>query len=79
MSIPKRIYPLFETLALQAHRRGFRRYSADAVGHLIRWHYVGKGQPNAFNDHWCSDLARWFMRKHPHMVGFFVLRKKRKA
>lgn len=73
MSIPKRIYPLFESTAMRMHQRGFKRYSADGVGHLIRALGVN------FNDHWTSDLARWFMRKHPHMVGFFVLRKKRKA
>jgi hypothetical protein len=55
------------------------RYSSDAVLHRIRWEYQIERGIREFkcNDHWTAPLARWFLKKHPHMDGFFELRQAR--
>lgn len=66
------LFALFAELAEQVRdsmvRRGrVPRYSADAIGHRIRWHYqVEKGDDEfKFNNDHTSYLARRLMRVKP--------------
>ena len=71
---------MFEDLTWTVWERGFNRYSADAILHRVRWHYQIDHGDREFkcNNNWTADLARWFMKKHPQMVGFFEIRVRRK-
>ncbi len=76
--IPAEVRLLFEALALDLHRDGFTRYSADAILHRIRWEmHVGRGN-RAFvaNNNWAAPLARWFMARNPACGKFFELRER---
>ena len=77
--IPSGVCTLFETLALEVHEAGWKRFSSDAILHRIRWyHHVETGDRTfKCNDHWTAALARWFLDRHPHMEGFFELRQRR--
>lgn len=74
--IPNEVEELFERFAFELIRRGFKRYSSDAILHRIRWHFhVDKGNREyKCNDHWTPYLARWFMRKFPEHREFFETR-----
>ena len=75
-AIPPVICDLFERLALDVIDRGFKRYSADAILHRVRWHYHIERGDRGFkcNDHWTATLARWFIDRHPEHKKFFELR-----
>ena len=78
-SIPDEVRNLFERFALEVSKRGFKRYSADAILHHIRWHYhieLGDGEFKC-NNNWTSALARWFIGRHPGLPGFFETRERR--
>jgi len=77
--IPGHICELYEQLAFQVRDRGFRRYSARAILHQIRWHHrIERGDIHfKVNNNYSARLARWFMAKHPHLEGFFELRESR--
>ena len=77
--IPIDVRNLFEKLTLQIINTGRKRYSADSILHRIRWHFSIEHGNRDFkcNDHWTSELARWFHNKHPEHAGFFVTRKSR--
>jgi hypothetical protein len=79
--IPIDVCQLYEQLALQIYARGWQHYSSDAILHRIRWEYQIERDHRDFkcNDHWTASLARWFLKKHPHMDGFFELRALRGA
>lgn len=79
--IPREVAELFEKLAFRCIEQGFRRYSADALLHRIRWHFqVERGQRDfKCNDHWTATLSRWFMRVHPDRQGFFETRERRRV
>ena len=79
--VPVEVCDLFERFALDIHRRGFTRYSADAVLHRLRWHmHIDQGNREyVCNNNWTSVLARWFLRKHPECGQFFELRERRKG
>lgn len=76
--VPKDVQALFEQFTFEAIDSGVARFSADAVGHRLRWeHQVTRGNREfAFNNNWTSVLARWFMKKHPIHQGFFETRKR---
>lgn len=78
--VPVDIADRFETLALTVVKAGFKRYSADAILHRIRWHeQVERGNRDfKCNDHWTSVLARWFLHQHPEHTGLFELRNARR-
>jgi len=78
--IPEDVCKKFEDLAFDAWEEGFDLYSARTILERIRWHYQVERGNREFkcNDHWSPDLARWFLRRHPHMTGFFNLRERRK-
>lgn len=77
--IPSDVATLFERLALQVAKAGHERYSADAILHRIRWHmHIERGNREfKCNDHWTSQLSRWFLAKHPEMPKFFETRVRR--
>ena len=74
--IPTTVCDLFERLALEVAGCGFKRYSARAVLHRLRWHFnIEKGDRGfKCNDHWTPALARWFLKRHPELAKFFELR-----
>lgn len=77
--IPREVAELFDKLALDLKRRGFERYSADAILHQIRWtmHVDRDNRDFKCNDHWTAPLARWWLLKHPEHAGFFETRERR--
>ena len=74
--VPVEVCDLFEELTLKIISRGFDKYSARAVLHRIRWHFHIERGHREFkcNNNWTPEMARWFMRKHPHHDGFFETR-----
>lgn len=79
--IPKEVCDLFERLALEVAGMGWKRYSADALTHRIRWHmHIEQGNRDfKANNNWTADLARWFLARHPKLKEqrFFELRQTR--
>lgn len=81
MGIPPEVCAKFEELALgladgSLSGYQFKRYSADAILHRIRWHFTVERRDRAFkvNNNWSSILARWWLSRHPEYEGFFELR-----
>lgn len=71
------IYALFVHWALQLRDRGHRRYSADAIMHVIRFHTDLSQEPREpfkISNDLISRYARQAMRDHPELDGFFQLR-----
>lgn len=68
-----RVYELFKRFTFQAIRRGFQHYSADGIGHQIRWHtgVITKGEEWKVNNNYISAYARMFEREHTEYQGFF--------
>jgi len=80
--IPEDVSRMFEEIALRlAHDEGFKRFSADAILHEIRWRNRVKWIAGEFkcNDHWSAPLARWFLDRHADLKAtkFFELRQTR--
>jgi hypothetical protein len=76
--VPADVATKFESFALEIADKGFKRYSADAIGHRIRWHeHVERGNRTfKINDHWIKPMAAWFLARHPELPGFFELRER---
>lgn len=74
--VPLEVRQHFERLSLEVARRGYSRYSSDAILHRIRWHYhIEKGDAEfKCNNNWTASLARWFMNIHPELGSFFETR-----
>lgn len=79
--IPEAVCLKFESLALGLVELGFKKYSADAILHRLRWHHHVELGDAAFklNDHWTAPLARWFMNRNPKAGKFFELRERAAA
>jgi len=77
--IPIEVCDKFVELARQARAAELRRYSADAILHQIRWHFVIEQRRGKFkvNNNWTAPLARWAMLNHPDLKGFFETREKK--
>lgn len=84
---PRPVYPdgvpvdvciMFERLALDVAEAGFAHYSADAILHRIRWHHQIERGNRGFkaNNNWTAPLARWFLKRNPHLPKFFELRER---
>lgn len=56
----------------------FKRYSADAILHRIRWHFTIERRDRAFkcNNNWTAPLARWWLERHPEHSEFFETRER---
>lgn len=79
--IPESVCLKFESLALELHAMGFKKYSADAILHRLRWHHHVELGDAAFklNDHWTAPLARWFMNRNAKAGKFFEVRERAAA
>src|SRR6478735_86890 len=71
------ILAAFRSIALETLNSGVRRWSSDAICHVLRWQTAvrERGQ-NALkiNDHATAGLARLVPHLEPRLVGFFVTR-----
>jgi hypothetical protein len=76
--VPFGIAKKFEEVALEVAGRGYRRYSADAISHRLRWHFAIEQGKRDFklNNNWTAGLARWFLERHPELPGFFEVRER---
>jgi hypothetical protein len=76
--IPADVCLTFEKLALELLGLGFKRYSADAILHRVRWHWQVERGDRGFkaNNNWSAPLARWFLARNPKVPGFFELRER---
>jgi hypothetical protein len=79
--VPADVCRHFEKIALELLGLGFKRYSADAILHRIRWHMHVECGNLAFkcNDHWTAPLARWFLKRNPKAAELFELRERADA
>ncbi len=72
------IYQQFVRWALQLRQRGFRRYSADAIMHVIRFHTHLSQKPGEdfkISNDLVSRYARQAVMEYPEqLTGFFQLR-----
>jgi hypothetical protein len=74
------LYPAFVRLALRARRAGLKRWSADAVGHVVRWERLTDGKDAAgfkVNNDFVAMLGRKAMAEYPELAGFFETRRSR--
>ena len=72
------VYREFVQLALAARRRGRERWSADAIGHVLRWQRMMSDPGDELfkiSDHFICLLARKAMREHAELAGFFEIRR----
>jgi hypothetical protein len=79
IGVPIEVCDLFEKIALEIKEAGWRRYSARAILHRIRWHYHMERQQVAFkaNNNWTPSMSRWAMEKHPELLeDFFETRER---
>lgn len=77
--IPEDVCKLFEDLAIKIRAKGWARYSSDALLHRIRWEFHVERGDREFkaNNNWTAPLARWFLKRHPDMAGFFETRERK--
>lgn len=70
------VYKLFEDFTFRVIKAGYRRYSADAVMHRVRWETSIETTGDSFkiNDHHVAYYGRYFMMLHPQFSGFFRTR-----
>ena len=65
-------------LCLRAKRRGIKRWSADAMFHVLRWESALATDADDIgvkvNNNYSSLAARDLMDLHPDLEGFFSLR-----
>lgn len=75
--IPIEVCDKFVALAREVKATGLKRYSADAILHRIRWHFVIEQRRGKFklNNNWTAPLARWAMAHHPDLEGLFETRR----
>ena len=79
IGVPIEVCDKFEEIALMLHtEHHFKRYSARAILHRIRWHFqIDRGRRGfKCNNNWTADMARWFIKRHPESPKFFGLREK---
>lgn len=75
--IPIEVCDKFVELALWLKREHYyRRYSADAILHQVRWHFrIDKGRRGfKVNNNWSSVVSRWAMKETPELENFFETR-----
>jgi tRNA A37 threonylcarbamoyladenosine biosynthesis protein TsaE len=75
------VYRLFVQFAHELAEHGLKKYSADAILHRIRWHYVTsasailEGREFKINNNYSSRYARKLSAEYPRFNGFFAFRK----
>jgi hypothetical protein len=71
------IYLRFVALAKRAKRANLRRWSADAICHVLRWETALRERSDSgfkINNNRTAGLARLAMALEPDLKGFFVVR-----
>jgi hypothetical protein len=70
------VYLLFDKFTHQIISAGFRRYSADAVMHRIRWHtnIVARNPMLRMSNNHAAYYARLWMANNPQHTQLFELR-----
>jgi len=69
------IYDIFEKFTFDLIGLKFKRYSADAVMHRVRWETeVSSGGNFKINNNFVAFYARLFMQNNPQHAGFFETR-----
>lgn len=71
------VYRLFDRFTREVIVAGFRRYSADAIMHRVRWHtHIETGDVEfKLNNNYVAYYARLWMRDNPRYAGFFETRR----
>lgn len=72
------VYAHFERLALQAARRGRRRFGAKAIWEVMRWEMAlstTEEEPRLNNNH-VAYYVREFMRRNPRHASLFETRER---
>ena len=72
------ILEAFIALARRSQKRGLKRWSSDAICHVLRWQTAMReaGQSHLkINDNATSGLARLAMKLAPDLIGFFETRR----
>lgn len=64
------VFATFERLARDRIEAGWRRYSADAIFHRMRWDHP----EIELNNDWTACFARVWLRRNPDWPRFFELR-----
>lgn len=71
-------YPAFERIAFDFIRRGFKRYSADGILHIIRYQTLLRDGTNfKCNNDFTALMSRRFNARNPEHKGFFQTRERR--
>lgn len=73
-----KVYELFKVHALHLYNMGFRKYSADAILHVMKWRHDVKHKPEngrstfyKVNDHYTSRYAQLLAEEDERFVKFF--------
>lgn len=73
----RRVWEMFEGLALKVKNQGFKTYSAKTIMEVIRWHEdidTNTCERFKINNNYTSLYVRALIRKRPEFIGFFELR-----
>lgn len=70
------LYLEFERISFNLISKGFKRFSADGVGHILRYE-TGFRESSIFkiNNNSIAQLSRQFISDHPEHSKFFQTRK----
>lgn len=65
-------------IARELKRRGFERIGMKMIFENLRWRYAlaTRGSKYKLNNNYTSHYARYVMRKHPDLDGFFETRER---
>lgn len=70
------IYEAFKKFTIKAINKGHKRWSADAIFHVMRWETEIEGNDQfKVNNNYTALYARMFMEEFPQVKGFFTVRK----
>jgi len=65
------IWEKFKWFSFQAKAKGFKRYSANGIFELIRWHSMTAGNDGfKINNNYRPDYARKMMRMYPVVICY---------
>lgn len=72
------VYDEFKKLAFQMKSTGRKKYSAETIVNVIRWHrdILTSGDVFEVNNDFRSIYVRLLIYRHPEFLGFFELRQK---
>ena len=75
------VFDTFCRVALEMIGRGVKRYSADGIGHVLRWDAIQgvRGEEYRINNSYVRFFAERFVERYPQHADFFERRKRRAA